>query len=218
MVVGRYAQADPLGLVDGASVYGYSRQNPSMYSDPTGECPWCAYAAAAAAGAAIGAAVDLLIQLAINGGQIECIDWFQVGVGAGLGAVGGVGGFALTGYKQASFSGLRGIAGKAGGQRAAGVKPEWSHAAPERWFKNASPGIKRFVGSRTNKTTFYRLNGNHVPARFHAWTDHWRRWKGVKNAEDTVSLPLRIPLRLPAWMYGAGVGGALQREGCECKE
>jgi len=34
---GRYIQADPLGLVDGASVYGYARQNPGRYTDPTGE-------------------------------------------------------------------------------------------------------------------------------------------------------------------------------------
>ena len=29
-------QADPLGLVDGASVYGYARQNPGRYVDPRG--------------------------------------------------------------------------------------------------------------------------------------------------------------------------------------
>ncbi len=34
---GRYMQADPLGLVDGASVYGYALQNPGRYSDPRGE-------------------------------------------------------------------------------------------------------------------------------------------------------------------------------------
>ncbi len=34
---GRYMQADPLGLVDGASVYGYARQNPGRYTDPRGE-------------------------------------------------------------------------------------------------------------------------------------------------------------------------------------
>ena len=34
---GRYLQADPLGLVDGASVYGYALQNPGRYSDPRGE-------------------------------------------------------------------------------------------------------------------------------------------------------------------------------------
>jgi len=30
---GRYIQADPLGLVDGASVYGYALQNPERYVD-----------------------------------------------------------------------------------------------------------------------------------------------------------------------------------------
>ena len=34
---GRYIQADPLGLVDGASVYGYVLQNPGRYTDPRGE-------------------------------------------------------------------------------------------------------------------------------------------------------------------------------------
>ena len=35
--LGRYLQADPLGLVDGASVYGYALQNPNKYVDPKGE-------------------------------------------------------------------------------------------------------------------------------------------------------------------------------------
>ncbi|MEO1538074.1 MAG: RHS repeat-associated core domain-containing protein [Pseudomonadota bacterium] len=34
---GRYLQGDPLGLVDGASVYGYALQNPGRYVDPRGE-------------------------------------------------------------------------------------------------------------------------------------------------------------------------------------
>ena len=33
---GRYIQADPLGLVDGASVYGYVGGNPLIRIDPTG--------------------------------------------------------------------------------------------------------------------------------------------------------------------------------------
>jgi RHS repeat-associated protein len=34
---GRYLEADPLGLVDGASVYGYAAQNPMTNADPRGE-------------------------------------------------------------------------------------------------------------------------------------------------------------------------------------
>ena len=33
---GRYLQADPLGLVDGASGYGYVSQNPGRWIDPEG--------------------------------------------------------------------------------------------------------------------------------------------------------------------------------------
>jgi hypothetical protein len=34
---GRYLQADPLGLVDGASVYGYVRQSPGRWTDARGQ-------------------------------------------------------------------------------------------------------------------------------------------------------------------------------------
>ena len=54
---GRYIEADPLGLVDGASIYGYARQNPGRYDDPTGQCIGpLVFACAAVAGFAVGAA------------------------------------------------------------------------------------------------------------------------------------------------------------------
>lgn len=34
---GRYIQSDPLGLVDGVSVYGYAKENPGRWVDPRGE-------------------------------------------------------------------------------------------------------------------------------------------------------------------------------------
>ena len=33
---GRYLEADPLGLIDGASIYGYVKKNPGRWTDPRG--------------------------------------------------------------------------------------------------------------------------------------------------------------------------------------
>ncbi|NSX56944.1 RHS repeat protein [Parasulfitobacter algicola] len=55
---GRYIQADPLGLVDGASVYGYALQNPGRYIDPRGEY----------AGAIIGGGIRIGIGIGIRAG------------------------------------------------------------------------------------------------------------------------------------------------------
>ena len=54
--LGRYIQADPLGLVDGASVYNYALQNPGVHYDPTGEfvpaaALWCFRVTACRSGA-----------------------------------------------------------------------------------------------------------------------------------------------------------------------
>ena len=38
--LGRYTQPDPLGFVDGPSVYGYARNNPYRYVDPDGRLVW----------------------------------------------------------------------------------------------------------------------------------------------------------------------------------
>jgi RHS repeat-associated protein len=100
---GRYLQADPLGLIDGASVYGYAGQSPMMLIDPTGEFiplgPMLA-------GAAIGAGLALLEELWRNEGRWECINWFTVGIGGGLGAIGGA-------YGQGLMKGL-GLAHRGG--------------------------------------------------------------------------------------------------------
>lgn len=87
--LGRYLQADPLGLVDGASVYGYVRQNPGRYIDPTGEF--------GLVGALIGGGANFLSQFGkglilygISGYKtaFRCVDFSKVATSAAFGAVG----------------------------------------------------------------------------------------------------------------------------------
>lgn len=83
---GRYLQADPLGLVDGASVYGYARQSPLRWTDPRGEfipqivwClvnPICRTAAGAFAGFVYGYLVD----------DDNCYTWTEMAYYSGVGA------------------------------------------------------------------------------------------------------------------------------------
>ena len=79
---GRFISEDPLGWESGlTNEYAYVGGNPLLYSDPTGECPWCV-------AAGIGALTDLAIQLYSNGFSLKCVDWKEVaisGAAAGLG-------------------------------------------------------------------------------------------------------------------------------------
>ena len=70
--LGRYIQADPLGLVDGASVYGYALQNPGRYVDPRGECVGLALLACAAGAGLTNAAIGYVIEMNWGDG---CYTW-----------------------------------------------------------------------------------------------------------------------------------------------
>ncbi len=50
-------------------------------------------------GAGVGAVSDIALQLALNGGNFDCLDWGDVGVAAGLGALGGAAGGLLKGAR-----------------------------------------------------------------------------------------------------------------------
>ena len=110
---GRYIQADPLGLVDGASVYGYARQSPGRYTDPTGE--FIPILVGLALGIAIDFAVDRLEQYCgcddVSSSMPEVpMIWEAYGVYAGgTGAFEtkrrkGIGGGGKSGDKTSSWS------------------------------------------------------------------------------------------------------------------
>jgi RHS repeat-associated protein len=118
---GRYLQADPLGLVDGASVYGYVGSNPGRYMDPTGEF--------AVGGAAIGAGVSLGLQMFVNmwygdmsfWQAVNCINLVPIINGA---ALGGFGASPIALYR--SGRGAATAAGAAGfGSHFNRVSPDW---------------------------------------------------------------------------------------------
>jgi uncharacterized protein RhaS with RHS repeats len=76
---GRYVESDPVGLEGGINTYAYASGNPVSYVDPTGENPLF--------GAFVGAGLDIAVQLAFNGGRIECIKWDVVAIAAVAGAI-----------------------------------------------------------------------------------------------------------------------------------
>ena len=69
------------------ALYGYALQSQMVWTDPTGEFvahPW-----AILGGIAIGAGLDLLWQMYRNGGDIDCVNWAEVGLAGAAGAFGG---------------------------------------------------------------------------------------------------------------------------------
>jgi RHS repeat-associated protein len=87
-VLGRYIQADPIGLLGGANLFLYANGDPVNMIDPLGENP-------IVAGIIIGAGVELLIQAFDNysrGRRVfdyRCYEWGEVAFAGAIGAFGG---------------------------------------------------------------------------------------------------------------------------------
>jgi len=185
--LGRYVQPDPIGYAGGRSLYGYVGQNPISYVDRDGQ-----NLVPVVIGAGIGAVGDLGAQLILNHGTWACVDWSQVAISAALGAIG-------SGWGAATIIKEPGL--------------EFSHWIPSRYVRPLSrsgrsenefykpwldvPILRDFINSA--------LNGNYVPPIFHALTDPFRNLPGMSRAE-TWSPWVRLPLRTPAWLAGAGAG------------
>jgi uncharacterized protein RhaS with RHS repeats len=86
--IGRYTQPDPLGFVDGPSVYEYARGNPQSLVDRSGRV--VPIVLRYVGGIFVGPGGNIGYQLTQNGGHWECLnlaDTFWRGVG-GAGIIG----------------------------------------------------------------------------------------------------------------------------------
>jgi RHS repeat-associated protein len=77
---GKWTAKDPIGFSGGDSnLYGYVLGDPVNFIDPTGEF--------GVFGGVLGGLLELGTQLWFNGGRFECVDWYDVGTMAAVGAV-----------------------------------------------------------------------------------------------------------------------------------
>uniref|UniRef100_UPI004056DD9B RHS repeat-associated core domain-containing protein n=1 Tax=Candidatus Electronema sp. TaxID=2698783 RepID=UPI004056DD9B len=205
--MGRWINRDPIGEAGGGNLYGFVGNDPVNWIDPYGEFGLL--------GAVLGGGVDLALQLASNGGRIECVKWGQVAISAGLGAIGGgltngliKGAFRFKNVGSNTWSATKHW-GRAKNIKALQVKigqqrHHWLFQQNQGWGKNIS-----------NKIRNQPWNINPVSAEFNNWMS-----KGNTN--------LRSLLGAPPWARGVAGGSALSGIGavvntldggndCECQ-
>lgn len=175
---------------------------------------WSLYCSA---GIAIGAAIDFLLQMLNNNGNIDCINWAEVGLSGALGAIGG--GW-LNGAFRHSVKGLR-----------------WSESS-KKW-KNVSRRVKRAINAQKGTDLHHWLIhrngaiGRYIPdsIKNHPWNLqplNRQVHKRIHGRDLQRGLPKynffeRWWHGTPSWAKGfesalaAGITAeALTNEGCDC--
>jgi RHS repeat-associated protein len=161
----RWTAKDPSGFAGGdTNLYAYSYGDPVNFVDPNGELAFLIPLAimvvkGAIAGAATDAGIELATQLIENGGDIDCLDWGDIGASGLDGAMSG----GLTGPLGRAINGVKGLrnatkGGRGGKQFRPNPKADGPHTMFRRdpetgrishyeTYDDPSPGVgKRFDG------------------------------------------------------------------------
>lgn len=203
--LGRFISQDPLGLGGGLNTYAYVDGDPISFYDPYGlysSGDFLNDASDFSAGWGDTLSFGLTAQARkITGGSVNVCSNFYLG-----GQIFGVANDVLIG----------GAAGfEASGSRVAGK--EFSHWIPARYFRPSSPSYKPWLPIWLNGP----LNGKFVSPWRHFKHDPFRYPKGWRDWGDKWNPVLQQLDRIPDWLAGGAVGGALgtasaASQGCGC--
>ena len=207
--IGRYVQADPIGLAGSINVYEYAYGNPGAYIDPNGEF--------ALVGAVVGGALNFGWQLWQNGGRIECINFWEVGVSAlsmsgfgiiGRGGLAGIAGFFTNTEKFRKYS-------KAYWKIRGGAK----NMSLDHWMISQA-------AARNGKVSAKIVNGGwnllEMPKTWNRWLGFAPNWKN-RPLQRKLAIAARVGIQIciPGIAITSGVAGYkaglnAQEEKCGC--
>jgi uncharacterized protein RhaS with RHS repeats len=190
-VLGRYIQADPIGLGGDVNPYVYAGADPVNMIDPEGLL---------AHGLFFGG-LDLGLQLYNNGGRLDCVNWFSVGLSTVSGGI-------LTGV----------ISG------AARIKTVGSHThkATKLWMKSRRVLPKKRPDDQYHHWLLHQNQG--IGKRTKEWLKN-QPWnlKPMRPSHHRLihKYPILSPFGAPRWAQEIGAGGIIaslggRGSGCEC--